>query len=184
MDVLYLGLAGVLHPCATLYKLLRDRSPWADGEHCEYEGLPVLERALEGWPAVRIVLTSTEPWSKGLQPVLQRLGRLAERVIGYTFEDLTTFAQVPGQRPMSELAYWALRKSEVVRAHRAWLKPSAWAAIDDEDILWTANERRHHLVVTDGCEGLCEPAAQARLMAVLLGNFGLPVAAAPHRLAA
>lgn len=49
----------------------------------------------------------------------------------------------------------------------------ALVAIDDESSSWTADERRGHLVATNGCRGLLEPAGQYRLTTVLLGNFGL-----------
>lgn len=47
----------------------------------------------------------------------------------------------------------------------------ALVAIDDESSLWTADERRGHLVATNGCRGLMEPAAQDRLTTVLLGQL-------------
>lgn len=66
-----------------------------------------------------------------------------------------------------------------VRRHMEWLRPAAWIAIDDESSLWTADERRGHLVATNGCLGLMAPAAQDRLTTVLLGNSGLGKAEGP-----
>lgn len=174
LHVVYLGVSGVLHPSATLYQLVHGSSPWADG-HRKYEAAAVLELALAPWPEARIVLTSTQPWSKGLDQVLEQLGPgLAARVIGFTFEDLTLHAAPPSQqRPISSDDYWRLMKCDIVRRHLAWLRPAAWIAIDDEASLWNADERRGHLVTTNGCLGLMEPAAQDRLVTVLLGNFGL-----------
>ena len=60
-----------------------------------------------------------------------------------------------------------------------WLQPSAWIAIDDETTFWTVDERRAHLVATDGCEGLLEPSVQDRLMTLLVGNFGAPTLHSP-----
>ncbi len=91
--VVYVGIGGVLHPCATLYGIVHGCSPWDDG-HQEYEGLPVLEAALEGWPDACIVLTSRQAWAEGLESVLLRLGSsLAKRVIGCTYKDLTSNAR-------------------------------------------------------------------------------------------
>ena len=72
MDVaptVYLGISGVLHPSDSFYSLMHGRSPWADG-HSKYESAPVLVQALESWPDVEIILTSTQPWAHGLTSVL------------------------------------------------------------------------------------------------------------------
>lgn len=66
----------MLHPSATTYELLHGRSPW-DDEHKPFEGVLTLVRALVGWPKVRIVLTTTLPWSRGLPKVLHLMGPLA-----------------------------------------------------------------------------------------------------------
>jgi len=175
LKVVYLGVTGVLHPSCTLYNMVHGRSPWGDGHH-EYEAVPVLEAALAGWPDVKIVLTATQTWTVGLEPVLMRLGQaLSCRVVGYTYEDLTTKVRFgPRQLTLSANGYRRMTRSEVVRAHVEWLQPSAWIAIDDETTFWTVDERRAHLVATDGCEGLLEPSAQDRLMTLLVGTFGAP----------
>lgn len=72
MNVIYLGVAGVLHPSGTTYTDAVGRSPWDDG-HSEYEAAPVLERALQLWLDALVVLTSTQPWKHGLDAVLARL---------------------------------------------------------------------------------------------------------------
>jgi hypothetical protein len=174
LHVVYLGVSGVLHPSATLYRLVHGSSPWSDG-HRKYEAAFVLEQAMAPWPDARIVLTSTQPWSKGLDQVLEQLGPgLAARVIGFTYEDLTLHAAVPPRhKPIDSDDYWRLMKCDIVRRHLEWLRPAAWIAIDDESSLWNADERRGHLVTTNGCLGLMEPAAQDRLTTVLLGNFEL-----------
>ena len=174
LNIVYLGISGVLHPSRSLYELLHGRQPTDDG-HREYEAVPVLERMLEGWSDARIVLTSTQPWAKGLAPVLERLGPgLAARVVGYTYQDLTTKVR-RGRRqlPLSNEDYWRLNKSDIVRCHVEWLRPQAWVAVDDETILWTTEEWRDHVVAVDGCRGLCDPAAQDRLLTVLTGQFGM-----------
>lgn len=174
-EILYLGISGVLHPSASTYELVQGRNPWTDG-HFEYEAAPWLAEELKPWPNVRIVLTSTQPWAKGLPAVLGALGpALASRVLGFTYADLTTkLRRGRRQLPLSDADYWRHNKSEIVRLHVLWLQPSAWVAIDDETILWTAEEREQHLVAVDGCKGLLDPAAQDRLLTVLEGNFGPP----------
>lgn len=173
LNVIYLGISGVLHPSRSLYELVEGRSPDDDG-HRPYEAVPVLETLLRSWPDARIVLTSTQPWSKGLPAVLGELGpELAARVLGFTYEDLSNKLR-RGRRQLSLSGedYWRLNKSEIVRLHVEWLKPGAWVAVDDDTILWTERERRQHLVAVDGCKGLLDPAAQDRLVTVLEGNFG------------
>ncbi|WP_162245927.1 MULTISPECIES: HAD domain-containing protein [unclassified Roseateles] len=172
---IYLGISGVLHPSRSLYELAEARSPEDDG-HTDYEAAPILDRLLSGWPRIRIVLTSTQPRQDGLHNVLIKLGEgLASRVIGHTYEDLTTKAKLgPRQRPLSVDDYWRCNKSDIVRLHQRWLRPVAWVAVDDETILWTPDERLNHLVAVDGCKGLLDPAAQDRLLTLLYCNFGSP----------
>lgn len=175
LNVIYLGISGVLHPSRSLYELVEGRSPEDDG-HRPYEAVPVLETLLRGWPDARIVLTSTQPWSKGLSAVLDELGpALASRVLGFTYEDLTTkLRRGRRQLPLSSEDYWRLNKSDIVRLHVEWLKPAAWVAVDDDTILWTEQERQQHFVEVDGCKGLLDPAGQDRLVTVLRGNFEPP----------
>lgn len=180
MRVLYLGLSGVTHPSAATYHLVRGADPWRNG-HAEYEAVPWLSHALEPWPDVQIVLTSTQPWKHGLPAVLERMSSLAGRVIGFAFEDLTTQPVRSVQtrsgenlrRSFSNEDYWRMNKSDIVAAHVDWLGPEAWVAVDDEDILWRP-EHAAHVCIVDGCEGLTNPAEQDKLLRCLRANFGLP----------
>lgn len=181
---LYLGISGVLHPSQSTYELVMGRSPWGDG-HAEFENVGVLEQALEKWPAVRVVLTSTLPWANGLDAVLTRFGgKIAPRVAGFTFEDLTrvvrrrvrTARGIDREVGFSSEDYWRMNKSEIVAAHVAWSRPQHWVVIDDEDILWPEDIRRRRLVLTDGCEGLQGIVVKERLMRVFETNFGMPAA--------
>jgi hypothetical protein len=180
MRVLYLGLSGVTHPSATTYHLVRGADPWSDG-HTEYEAVPWLAHAMEAWPDVQIVLTSTQPWKHGLPAVLRRMPALAGRVVGHTFEELTTQpvrlvrsrSGASRRRPYSSEEYWRMNKADVVAAHVDWFEPEAWVAVDDEDILWRP-EHAAHVCIVDGCEGLRNPAEQDRLLCCLRANFGPP----------
>ncbi len=176
--VLYLGISGVLHPSASTYELVQGRSPWGDG--CQsYEAVPWLSNILAPWPDVRIVVTSTQPWKYGLPAVLEHMGALAERVIGFTYEDLTTkvLRQVRTRSGTTRTVgysnedYWRMNKSHIVVAHVDWLKPDAWVAVDDESILWP-RELADHVCIVDGCQGLKDRAQQDRLLTYLQMNFG------------
>lgn len=178
MQVLYLGISGVLHPSASTYELVERRNAWADG-HTEYEAVPWLAQTLERLPDVRIVLTSTQPRRHGLDKVKEQLGpALSARVVGYTFEALTTKPLRPvkfkdGRRGAVEYSaddYWRMNKSDIVAAHVDWLRPSAWVAVDDEDILWSPR-LREHVVIVDGCRGLLHPAEQDKLTTAFEMNF-------------
>lgn len=175
----YLGISGVLHPSESVYSVVYGRSPWADG-HSRYESAQVLAHALEGWPDVEIVLTSTQRWAQGLESVLEQLGpSLAARVVGHTYEDLTTKVKrkvttrsgLTRTIGLSNEDYWRLNKSAIVATHVEWRRPRCWIAIDDEDILWPHDTRRDRLVLTDGCEGLQSADAQD-LRALMRKHFG------------
>lgn len=178
MRVLYLGLSGVTHPSATTYHLVRGANPWNTG-HTEYEAVPWLARALEPWPDARIVLTSTQPWKHGLPVVLGRMPALAERIVAFTFEDLTTQpvrivrtrSGTTRRTSYSSEDYWRMSKSDIVAAHVNWLEPEAWVAVDDEDILWRC-EQAAHVCIVDGCKGLSHPPEQAKFLKCLRSNFG------------
>lgn len=179
MKVLYLGISGTLHPSASTYELVYGRSPWNCG-HRQYEAAPWLTQTLERWPDVQIVLTSTQPWAKGLWAVLTALGpALASRVLGFTYADLTTrvVRQVRTRSGttrsvgFSNEDYWRMNKCDIVAAHVEWLKPEAWVAVDDEDILWPKG-LADHVCIVDGCQGLKHPAEQDRLLTYLQMNFG------------
>lgn len=172
--VIYLGISGVLHPSWSFYSFVHGRKPEEDG-HEKYQSVGVLNEVLQGWPEARIILTSTQPWSKGLPAVLEAMGPLATRVDGFTYEDLTT--RVPHGRlgrPIHDVDYWRLDKSKIVRRHVDWLKPDAWVVLDDEDILWSDDERSDHLVLTRGTLGLKDQVAMDRLFTLLEVNFGPP----------
>lgn len=106
---------------------------------------------------------------------------LAGRVVGHTFEDLTTQpvrmvrsrSGASRRRPYSSEEYWRMNKADVVAAHVDWFEPEAWVAVDDEDILWRP-EHAAHVCIVDGCEGLRNPADQDRLLCCLRANFGPP----------
>lgn len=178
--LLYLGISGVLHPSASLYELVYGRSPWYDG-HEKYEAVPWLSRVLAGWPDVRVILTSTQPWKHGLADVVEQMGELGERVIGFTYKDLTTRlvrqVRIRGgltrNSAYSDEDYWRMNKSDIVEAHVKWLQPQAWVAVDDEDILWP-EWFTGHVCIVDGCEGLKLAAEQDKLLTYLVANFGEP----------
>ena len=176
LHVLYLGVSGVLHPSMSIYELLRGRTFLDDG-HELFECVPFLEALLEDWPSIEIVLTSTRPWKHGLPAVLSELGpSLAARVIGFTFDDLTTKARFgEHQRHVTEMDYWRLGKARIVDMHRHWLRPAHWVAVDDEHYGWSDDELVCQVVVTPPLEGLGNLEARTKLRGLLVHNFGPPI---------
>lgn len=175
LNVLYLGVGGVLQPSRSIYEVVHGRDPFADG-HSPYECAPLLDELLRGWPDVRIALTSVRPWRHGLPAVLEALGPgLAQRVIGYTFEDLTTKARFgKSQRHISEMDYWRMSRASIVEKHLQWLRPRAWVAVDDEDQGWTDGELACHVVLTPPLTGLLDAEAETKLRGLLVHQFGPP----------
>lgn len=175
LNVLYLGVGGVLQPSRSIYQAVHGRDPFDDG-HERYECAPLLTDLLVGWPDVRIVLTSVRPWRHGLPAVLEALGTgLAQRVIGYAFEDLTTKARFgESQRHISEMDYWRMSKAAIVEKHLAWLEPRRWLAVDDEAFGWTHRELACNVVLTPPLEGLANEEARTKLRGLLLHQLGPP----------
>lgn len=178
MRVLYLGISGVLHPSASIYELVYGFSPW-DAGHRKYEAVQWLSPSLTRWSDVRIVLTSTLPRRDGLPVVLENLGALADRVIGHTYEDLTTRvlrhvrtrSGLTRQIAFSDEDYGRMHKSGIVAAHLTWLKPREWVVVDDDDILWP-KVSAEHVCIVDGLAGLQHPGEQDKLLTCLEVNFG------------
>ena len=64
-----------------------------------------------------------------------------------------------------------MNKSNIVTAHVEWMRPEAWVAADDEDILWPQSVV-DHVCIVDGLTGLKNAAEQDRLLTYLQMNFG------------
>lgn len=182
LQLLYLGIPGVLHPSVAAYRQAHGVAPWEHG-HEPYEGVPVLERALAGWD-VHLVLTSREPCLQGMVPVLDALGDcIARRVIGSAYDHLTRYRR-PGRSAqlLTAAEYGELGKAEVVRRHLAWMRPAAWVAVDAGDCGWGgAPECAGHVVRVDGYDGLMHPAAEDKLLTLMHANFGPAVGRYPPR---
>jgi hypothetical protein len=178
MKLLYLDVSHVLHPSVSTYELVHGRSPWVDG-HTEYENLPVLEALLEPYADVRIVLSDWTPVVDGIDRVKDHLGRLAARVVGTLYEDVTTKVRrtVPlrsgGEREMGYCVedFRRMSRAQAVSAHVAWSKPHAWVAITSGYSDWTSEEREGHVVITDMLDALGTVAAQEALANRLQSNF-------------
>jgi hypothetical protein len=160
--VLYLDFDGVLHP-EEVWRY-RGSGPYVASPpgHQVFEHAALLERCLEPYPAVRIVLSTNWVLVFGsVRKVARRLPPgLRERVIGATFHrqmDAAWFRSIP-----RGMQVWG----DVCRR-----EPDAWLALDDDDAGWPAG-CRDHLVRTDPVLGIGAPAVLVELQARLAAIYG------------
>jgi hypothetical protein len=156
-DVLYLDFDGVLHPKEVWRYSGSGPYVARPPGHQVFEHAALLERCLEPYPELRIVLSTN--WVlvfRSVRKVARRLpSGLRQRVVGATFHrqmDLGWFRSIP-----RGLQIWG----DVCR--RA---PDAWLALDDDDVGWPA-VCRGHLVRTDPVLGLSAPSVLKELQARL-----------------
>jgi hypothetical protein len=179
MKLLYLDVSHVLHPSVSTYGLVHSRSPWVDG-HSEYENVPVLEMLLEPYSDVGIFLSDWTPVVHGIDRVKEHLGRLAARVVGTLYDDVTTKVRrtVPlragGEREMGYSVddFRRMSRAQAVSAHVIWSKPHAWVAITSDYSDWTPDEREGHVVITNMLDALGTVAAQEELATRFEANYG------------
>ena len=180
MNILYLDVSHVLHPSESTYALIHGRSPWSDG-HAKYENVPVLERLLERYPDVRIVLSDWTSVVNGVDQVQAQLRTLAERVVGSLYDDVTTNVRrvVPlrsgGEREIGYSVddFRRMSRAQAVGAHVAWSKPESWVAVTSDYSDWTPEVRDRHVVLTDMLDALGTRSAQDALSQALAANFDL-----------
>jgi hypothetical protein len=162
LDVIYLDFDGVLHP-ADVYRYrdkptIRLKSPG----HFLFESCEVLERLLEPYPSVRIVLSTS--WVRTFEYDLSREQLpegLRARVIGATWH-----SKLPNAKIFTDLSRYVQIRDDVRRR-----QPRTWLAIDDDGDGWLAEEAAH-LVLTRPELGLSDPHAQAHLKERLSLHFG------------
>ena len=152
--VLYLDVDGVVHPSEVYWfrkfgPRLVNCAGHALFEHCE-----LLDRELQPYPEVRIVISSS--WVVHYRGSLRRIASnftpgLRARVIGATFHtqmNREEFVATP-----RGVQIW----EDVVRRQPTW-----WLALDDDAFAWPA-WCRSRLVLTDALLGLASPSALADL---------------------
>lgn len=151
LPILYLDFDGVLHPEHCYWHPRKGPYLKAPG-HELFEHVEILERLLEPYPQIVIVLSTSWVQTYRFSATAGKLSqRLRERVVGSTFHtemDLQAFRDVPRGRQI-----W----SDVLRR-----QPSEWVALDDDESHWPA-EISNRLVHTDGLLGLGEERVQQEL---------------------
>ncbi|MFM0074437.1 HAD domain-containing protein [Paraburkholderia sediminicola] len=158
--VLYLDFDGVLHPEDVWRRPGTGPYVASPPGHVVFEHAALLERCLESYPELRIVLSTS--WVlvfRSVRKVARRLPpALRRRVVGATFHgrmDPVWFRSIP-----RGVQVWG----DVCRR-----QPEAWVALDDDDAGWPS-VCRGNLVRTDPVLGISAPAVlmelQTRLAAM------------------
>lgn len=165
--VCYLDYDGCLHHCNVRWSKQRGLFLEAPGRYSLFQHVRILEELLAPYPAVRVVLSTSWAQKLGLKAAVHYLPEsLQRRVIGATYE----VAQGDDFFPY-------LNRGEQVLLDVQRRGPSAWLALDDDQIGWpTWTQAR--VVFTDPYEGLAPPEVQGAIREKLRA---LAVANGAHR---
>lgn len=158
--VLYLDRDGVVHHEAVLWhpRVGIYMSPYEAAGHALFEWAPLLEVALEPYPAVALVLSSTWCIRPGYSATLKRLPpSLRSRFIGGTYHK-----RVHGADPWNLSMFRATPRGVQVMDDVLRRKPRQWIALDDDLEGWPDTTRRH-VVECHGATGLSNPEVQREL---------------------
>ena len=150
--VLYLDFDGVLHHDEVYWSRKRGIHIRAPG-HRLFEWAEILEEILAPYSEVSIVLATSwvrvksyEFAKKQLSPALQ------SKVIGATFH----------RREMNKFVFENTARGEQIYADVKRRQPTAWLAIDNDDVGWPSH-CRSNLIKTDDALGLSDPNVQAEI---------------------
>jgi hypothetical protein len=158
--VLYLDLDGVVHHEQVLWHPRKGiyMSPTSAPGHSLFEWAPILASALEPYPAVALVLSSTWCIRPGYSDTLKRLpASLRGRFIGGTYH-----RRVHGLDPWTLSMFRTTPRGVQVQEDALRRKPRQWIALDDDLEDWS-DACRQNLVACDGTTGLSDPAVQREL---------------------
>ncbi|MBK0116112.1 MULTISPECIES: HAD domain-containing protein [unclassified Delftia] len=158
--ILYLDLDGVVHHEKVLWHPGKGiyMSPYEAAGHTLFEWLPILEQALEPFPALALVLSSTWCIRPGYSATLKRFPiTLRSRFIGGTYH-----RRVHGVDPWNQAMFRETPRGVQIQQDAQRRRPRHWIALDDDFEDWPA-AYRHHLIACDGTRGLSDPNVQREL---------------------
>lgn len=157
--LLYLDYDGVLHHHNVLWH--PERGPYDGPPGFQlFEHVALLERLLDPYPDVQVVLSTAWVRRYGVYATAKRLPpTLRSRVIGATFHS-----------KMDEADFVAKPRGQQVLEDAMRRKPYRWVALDDVDEGWPSE--RSHVFITDECLGLGALCAENGVRAVLQRVFG------------
>ncbi|WP_338799274.1 HAD domain-containing protein [Acidovorax sp. DW039] len=158
--VLYLDLDGVVHHEKVLWHPSKGifMSPYEAAGHALFEWVPILEAALEPYPAVALVLSSTWCIRPGYSATLKRLPpSLRARFIGGTYHK-----RVHGADPWNQSMFRSMPRGVQVQEDARRRKPRQWLALDDDVQDWP-DVSKQNLITCEGGTGLSDPEVQREL---------------------
>lgn len=159
--LLYLDFDGVLHP-EDVWRTPGRGIHLSPGfsSHTLFENAHLLAQALEPFPDVRIILSTTWVRVLGYTGAAVHLpSGVRNRVVGATFH-----SQMPRQ-------WWqSLSRAQQVLSDVGRREPSAWVAVDDDATDWP-DTTREHFVASDPVLGLSSPEVWAKFQTALKKNF-------------
>lgn len=164
--ILFLDFDGMLHPDAVYFVHGRPELR-ADGELFMWAG--VLAEVLDGYPGVRIVLSTS--WARELRFNRTRdylPAGLRSHVIGATWH--SAMSADTELHPLGRETCWdRVTRYQQIRRYVDRARLDNWIAVDDDADGW-ADADRDRLVQTAPMLGLSDPAIIARLCTALEGH--------------
>ena len=161
--ILYLDYDGVLH-ADDVYRTKKGIALKNGG--ALFEHAHMLTRAIESYPEVKIVLSTSWVRELGFSRAKKYLpSELQARVSGSTYHssyESEDFASTPWN---------TLSRYEQIARHVSRHNVTNWLAVDNDNEGWPESQT-HRLVHTDDLLGLSEPAAQQRLLTVIQSLTG------------
>lgn len=158
--VLYLDLDGVVHHEQVLWHPHKGiyMSPYEAPGRSLFEWVPILEAALDPYPSVALVLSSTWCIRPGYSATLKRLPpSLRSRFIGGTYHK-----RVHGTDPWNLAMFRGMPRGEQVLEDAMRRKPRQWLALDDDLEGWP-EACRENLIACEGTTGLSDGEVQREL---------------------
>nr|WP_315233988.1 HAD domain-containing protein [uncultured Albidiferax sp.] len=157
---MYLDLDGVVHHEAVLWHYRRGihMSPTEALGRSLFEWVPFLEDALNPFPEVKLVLSSSWCINPGYGKTVKRFPQaLQQRFVGGTYHK-----RVHAADPWAIASFRSMPRGQQVWADVQRRKPRAWIALDDDTEDWPASVIEN-LVACDGDTGLSSKSVRDEL---------------------
>jgi hypothetical protein len=170
LKVLYLDFDGVLHHEDVWF--MHGCAPWfgTPGAWRMFEHAHLLVKALEPYPDVKIVLSTTWVKKRGFGRSRKRLpDALRPRVIGATYHSQMAYGMSMYWNPGYSCPWMQMTRGAQVHSDIGRRRPDAWVAVDDCHDGW---RDLSHVVLTNEVLGISDPAVYSDLEAKLEAHFG------------
>jgi hypothetical protein len=164
MSLIFLDFDGVCHPASVF---LKDGQPVLHGQGELFMWAPLLAQALDPYPDIQIVLSTTWQHVLGLEKARACLpSSLRSRVVGTTSDTIQDTS--PYSTQASVLSKWhAMTRYQQILQYVQSMAVENWLAIDDDTMGW-ASEHLDHLIETNPALGLSDPDVVEQLRKALV----------------